>query len=171
MKCPLCGKDNNCYIDLGKDVSKCWCHSTKFPENLPVTDKCICIDCIKKLKTEELSDEIRTIEGNFRDDARSLGAIGWSKYFSKHGRMITSGDMMDIVGREAILKYMDPFFKDKRNSLDWEPTLIEFSTDYSLCYSSGSYKRMMDDKVTTGKYLTVWRKTKDSWEIELDIGN
>jgi len=57
MKCPLCGKDNGCHIDLGKDVLKCWCHNVDFPKNLPETDKCICIDCIKKLKAEELNIE------------------------------------------------------------------------------------------------------------------
>ncbi len=57
MKCPLCGKDNGCYMDLGKDPSKCWCHNVEFPKQLPKTDICICVDCVVKLKKEELPKE------------------------------------------------------------------------------------------------------------------
>lgn len=59
--CPLCGKENNCYIEKGLDPSRCWCITTKLPnellERVPIEKKgksCICKDCIIKYEKEKL---------------------------------------------------------------------------------------------------------------------
>ncbi len=54
MKCPICGKDNDCAISHGKDPRTCWCHGVEFPKKRLNFTSCICKECVEKLKRDEL---------------------------------------------------------------------------------------------------------------------
>lgn len=171
MKCPICSKDNNCFSENDRDPNKCWCHNVEFPKNLPDYGICICLECATKLKKEELRDDIINLERTFQLDTVKNGAKGWSKYFAEDGMMITSEHNENIIGKKAIEAYMHPVLSDSSFILEWEPNHIEFSDDYTICYSSGMYTRTHGVNVSTGKFLTIWSRTTLGWEIKLDIGN
>ncbi len=57
MRCPICGKDNNCAISHGKDPKECWCHNVEFPKKKFGYTSCICIDCVNKLLKEEKENQ------------------------------------------------------------------------------------------------------------------
>lgn len=170
MKCPICGNDNGCFVDNKKDPNKCWCHTAEFPKNLPKYDSCICKSCVKKLLEEELKNEIIETEKQFMNDANTHGADGWVKYFLPEGQMVTGEHNENIVGLENIKNAMEPFFS-KGYSLTWKPDVIEFSDDFSQCFSTGKYVRTVEGKEYFGKFLTVWKRTSDGWKIKVDIGN
>lgn len=170
MKCPICGNENNCFIDLGKDPDYCWCKTLIFPSTLPETDSCICESCVRELLTKELTKEVRDTEKQFMLDSKEFGADGWSKYFLTDGFMVSPGHSENTIGPENILKVMSNAFVDGFE-LTWEPDTIGFSDDFSMCYSTGKYVRVMHGEVGKGKFMTIWRRTKDGWKIQLDIGN
>lgn len=49
-KCPICGKDNGCAFNSGKDPYTCWCMTTTVPKALLETvdqrGGCICKECV-----------------------------------------------------------------------------------------------------------------------------
>ena len=49
--CPICGRPNNCAIENGKDISKCWCTKIKLNKKIDIKkyDSCICEECFKRL--------------------------------------------------------------------------------------------------------------------------
>lgn len=170
MKCPICGNDNGCYMDHGKDPHECWCHDVEFPTMKTNYGTCICKDCVIKMKKEELRKEIIEVEKQFMLDALTMGGKGWAKHFLVDGTMVSSKHEPNIVGRDKIETVMTPPFANGVK-LTWEPKLIEFSDDYSLCYSQGEYVREFEGKKDIGKYLTIFRRTENGWMVELDIGN
>ena len=170
MKCPICGNDNNCHMDLGKDPKSCWCHSEDFPINLPKSDTCICVDCVIKLKKDELRAEIMQVEKNFMETTISEGAKGWASFFMEDGMMVSGGVEANIIGRKNIQKYMENVFKTDF-VLTWKPEFIDFSDDYSVCYSNGKYERTLNGEVSHGKFLTIWVRYSSEWKVKLDIGN
>jgi len=157
-------------MDHGKDPMKCWCHNEQFPKVLPNAGVCICIDCVKELKTKELKEEIVEAEKQFMLDALKSGGKGWAKHFFEDGVMVSASKNPNIVGRGNIEETMTKAF-DGDFKLSWAPDLIEFSDDYSLCYSSGRYERSMNGELSYGKYLTIWKRIDEEWFVKLDIGN
>lgn len=72
---------------------------------------------------------------------------------------------------------MGPVFETEGSSLTWEPLQAEVSDAFDLGYTHGTFESRFPGpngelSVTTGKYLTVWRKQPDgSWKVAADIGN
>lgn len=58
--CPLCGKENHCATAAGSDPYRCWCMTTKVPEELleripkDIRGKaCVCKECVEKYLKEK----------------------------------------------------------------------------------------------------------------------
>ena len=60
-KCPLCGKENHCALEIekltGEPQPLCWCVGQEFPKELleKVPEQrmaCICLHCLNKSKEE-----------------------------------------------------------------------------------------------------------------------
>jgi len=101
---------------------------------------------------------------------------GWVGFFAEDGVMFPAGRPV-IRDEESIRALMGPLFDDEGFSLAWEPLEAEVSAGGDLGYTYGSYESRSPGpdgvpSVTTGKYLTVWRKQGDgSWKVVADIGN
>ncbi len=125
---------------------------------------------------ETLKSELREMEKNFCDAAYHDGAIGWARYFSETGVML-SASSNPISGPEAIEAEMRDAFATKDFKLVWRPLHIDVSPDGTLGYTYGTYLRTWTDTSgnpveATGKYMTVWKRQEDGrWLIEADIGN
>ena len=55
--CPICGKENNCAHENGRDPSTCWCMDAKIPKDVLEKlknakkydiDSCFCKSCVEK---------------------------------------------------------------------------------------------------------------------------
>lgn len=53
MKCPVCGKPNDCELDPQKNAADCWCFHTQIPrallDRIPLEERnksCICKNCV-----------------------------------------------------------------------------------------------------------------------------
>ena len=101
---------------------------------------------------------------------------GWVRFFAEDGAMFPQG-RSPVRGHEAIHALMGPAFETEGFSLTWEPLEAEISEGGDLGYTHGTFESRFpgpdgEVTVTTGKYLTVWRKHPDgSWKVEADIGN
>jgi Acetyltransferase (GNAT) family. len=127
------------------------------------------------INKELIKEELRLLEETFCKDVAKLGAVGWSKYFSTNGCMLTKNGI-PILGNKEIEHSMKAFFEIENLLFNWEPTHIEVSDDATLAVTYGKYKRSYtkDDSAIeeSGMYMTVWNKQTDgTWKISADIGN
>ena len=80
-----------------------------------------------------------------------------------------------VRGQAAIAKQAN--WSPKDYQLLWTPTDGVMSPAGDMGYTWGHYEGHSRDadgnsKVTTGRYLTIWRKEKDgSWKVLLDASN
>jgi ketosteroid isomerase-like protein len=101
---------------------------------------------------------------------------GWVRYFAENGAMFPQGRPV-VRGHDAIRALMGPAFATEGFSLTWEPLEAEVSGAGDFGYTHGTFESRFPGEdgevsITTGKYLTVWRKQTDgSWKVADDIGN
>lgn len=125
-----------------------------------------------------LAEQTSLLEAD-RDFARATAAErleGWVRFFAENGAMFPAGRPV-VRGHEAIRALMGPAFETEGFLLTWDPLETEVSAGGDLGYTHGTFESRSpgadgDVTVTTGKYLTVWKKQADgSWRVEADIGN
>ena len=116
------------------------------------------------------------VDREFNDATASERLEGWVRFFAEDGTMFPQG-RPPVRGHQAIRDLMGPVFAIEEFSLTWDPLEAEVSADGTLGYTHGTFESRFpgadgEISVTTGKYLTVWRKQGDgSWKVAADIGN
>lgn len=104
------------------------------------------------------------------------GLEGWMAAFDSTGIQMEP-DAPFTPGLAAIRAAMTPAFADSTWRLTWEPTIAFASAAGDLGYTLGTWQsRHYNDagagQITTGKYVTIWRKQADgSWKVVFDGGN
>lgn len=104
------------------------------------------------------------------------GLEGWMGAFDTTAIQMEP-DVPFTPGLGAIRAAMDPAFADTSWRLTWVPTMAFASEAGDLGYTLGTWQstRYNDagrGQVTTGKYVTIWRKQADGgWKVVFDGGN
>lgn len=104
------------------------------------------------------------------------GLDGWLAAFDSSAIQMEP-DRPFTPGIETIRAAMAPVFADSTFRLTWQPTMAFVSAAGDLGYTLGTWqsRRYTADgrgAVSTGKYVTIWRKEGDgSWKVVFDGGN
>ena len=104
------------------------------------------------------------------------GLEGWLAAYDSSGIQMEP-DVPFTPGIPAIRAAMAPAFADTTFRLTWQPTMAFASAAGDLGYTLGTwqsthYNEAGKGQVTTGKYVTIWRKQADgSWKVVFDGGN
>jgi len=104
------------------------------------------------------------------------GLEGWMASFDDSAIQMEP-DIPFTPGIEHIRAGIAPAFADTSWHLTWEPTMAFASTAGDLGYTLGTWKSTRTaangaERVSTGKYVTVWRKQGDgSWKVVFDGGS
>ena len=111
------------------------------------------------------------LEAKFAKATADGGGKAFAMWFAEDGVSLGNGQP-PVHGREAIAKQAT--WSPKDYQLLWTPTDGVMSPGGDMGYTWGHYEGRSRDpdgnaKVTTGRYLTVWRKEPDgSWKVVLD---
>ena len=106
----------------------------------------------------------------FLAEATARGAEGWADFFATDGVQFPASGRVD--GREAIRELMKNALVPGVASLLWEPTEAVVSESGDLAYTLGRYRVVDGDSIlSTGHYVTVWKKEDGEWRVAVDIGN
>ncbi len=111
------------------------------------------------------------LEAKFAKATADGGGKAFATWFAEDGVSLGNGQP-PVHGREAIAKQAT--WSPKDYQLLWTPTDAMMSPGGDMGYTWGHYEGRSHDtdgnaKVTTGRYLTVWRKEPDgSWKVVLD---
>ncbi|HEX4322680.1 MAG TPA: nuclear transport factor 2 family protein [Acidobacteriaceae bacterium] len=111
------------------------------------------------------------LETKFARATAEGGGKAFASWFAEDGATMGNGQAPQ-QGREAIAK--SATWSPKAYQLTWTPTDAVMSPSGDMGYTWGHYEgRSLDSdgnsKVTSGRYLTIWRKEPDgSWKVLLD---
>jgi ketosteroid isomerase-like protein len=114
------------------------------------------------------------LEARFAKATAEGGGKVFATWFAEDGVSLGNGQA-PVHGREAIAKQATWLAKDYQ--LIWTPTDAVMSPGGDMGYTWGHYEGHSRDadgnpKVTSGRYLTIWRKELDgSWKVLLDASS
>lgn len=104
------------------------------------------------------------------------GLEGWMAAFESTAIQMEP-DVPFTPGAEHIRAGIAPAFADTSWHLTWEPTMAFASIAGDLGYTLGTWRSTRiaangAERVSTGKYVTIWRKQADGgWKVAFDGGN
>jgi ketosteroid isomerase-like protein len=113
------------------------------------------------------------LEKRFAKDVLERGGAGFTDWFAEDGVTLGNGEAA-VVGKVAIAKSAN--WSPKDYQLTWTPTDAVMGPSGDMGYTWGHFEGHSKDAngnpvVTTGRYMTIWRKQADgSWKVTLDAG-
>jgi ketosteroid isomerase-like protein len=113
------------------------------------------------------------LEAKFAKDVSERGGEGFAAWFADDGTVLSNG-AAPIIGKVAVAKNSKWLAKDYQ--LTWTPTDAVMGPSGDMGYTWGHYEGRGKDNngnpvLTSGRYMTIWRKESDgSWKVILDAG-
>lgn len=113
------------------------------------------------------------LEARFAKDVAVRGGAGFASWFADDGVALGNG-AQPLIGKVAIAK--SAAWSPKDYQLTWTPTDALMGPSGDMGYTWGHYEGRSKDAngnsvVTSGRYITMWRKQADgSWKVVLDVG-
>src|SRR5580658_1560735 len=113
------------------------------------------------------------LEARFAKDVAEKGGAAFADWFAEDGVALGNGEA-PLVGKVAIVKSAN--WSAKSYQLTWTPTDAVMGPSADMGYTWGHFEGRSKDPngnpvVTSGRYMTVWRKEPDgSWKFVLDAG-
>lgn len=117
--------------------------------------------------------QLFSLEERFEKDVIARGGAGFASWFAPDGVALGNGKA-PVVGEVAIAQ--SATWSPKDYQLTWTPTDAMMSPDGDMGYTWGHYEGRSKDAngnpvLTSGRYITVWRKQPDgTWKVVLDAG-
>jgi ketosteroid isomerase-like protein len=113
------------------------------------------------------------LEAKFAKDVLERGGAGFASWFAEDGVALGNG-AAPLIGKVAIAK--SATWSPQTYQLTWTPTDAAMSPSGDMGYTWGHFEGKSKDAhgnpvLTSGRYITVWRKQTDgSWKVALDAG-
>jgi ketosteroid isomerase-like protein len=113
------------------------------------------------------------LEARFAKDVAERGGAAFASWFADDGVEMGNGAVPHI-GKVAIVKSAN--WSPKDYQLTWTPTDAMMGPSGDMGYTWGHFEGHSKDAngnpvVTSGRYMTVWRREPDgSWKVVLDAG-
>ena len=113
------------------------------------------------------------LEARFAKDVAERGGAGFAAWFADDGVALGNG-AAPLIGKVAIAK--SATWSPKDYQLTWTPTDALMGPSGDMGYTWGHYEGRSKDAngnpvLTSGRYITMWRKGADgSWKVVLDAG-
>lgn len=113
------------------------------------------------------------LEARFEKDVVAHGGAGFASWFAADGVALGNGKQ-PLIGKVAIEQ--SATWSPQAYQLTWTPTDAMMSPDGDMGYTWGHFEGKSKDAngnpvLTSGRYITVWRKQPDgTWKVVLDAG-
>ncbi len=114
------------------------------------------------------------LEAKFAADTAKGGGAAFAKWFADDAVTLSNGQA-PVIGYAAIAA--DTTWSAADYQLTWTPVGGRLGPGSDMGFTWGHYEGRSKDrdgtaKVTTGRYMTVWKKQPDgSWKVALDASN
>ena len=115
--------------------------------------------------------ELLTLDGQFSQAVAKGGGAGFASWFADDGIILNNGKP-PVYGHIRIAATAT--WKPDAYQLTWQPEYAQMGPSADMGYTWGHYEGSSKDKngnpvKTSGRYMTVWKKTPDGkWKVALD---
>ncbi|WP_419804070.1 YybH family protein [Terriglobus sp.] len=115
--------------------------------------------------------ELLTLDGQFSQSVAKGGGAGFASWFADDGIVLNNGKP-PIYGHARIAATAT--WKPDAYQLTWQPEYAQMGPSADMGYTWGHYEGNSKDRngnpvKTSGRYMTVWKKTPDGkWKVALD---
>lgn len=115
-----------------------------------------------------------SLDAKFARDTAQGGGAAFAKWFAPDAVTLSNGKA-PVVGEAAIAASAN--WTPAQYQLTWTAEGARMSADGDMGFTWGHYEGRSKDRdgtpiVTTGRYMTVWKKQSDGkWKVELDASN
>lgn len=115
-----------------------------------------------------------SLDAKFSRDTAEGGGAAFAKWFAPDAVLLSNGKA-PVMGAPAIAASAD--WKAQQYRLTWTPDGGRMSPAGDMGFTWGTYTGRSKDRdgtpiITTGRYMTVWKKQSDgSWKVEMDASN
>lgn len=126
--------------------------------------------------TDTAADEqaIRASIKRWHTLIQSKDAEAIALLFADDGTIMPPGQP-SVSGREAVREFWRSTVKTREMKLTFEPQRIDFAKGGDIAIDRGTYRfqgkvgdRALDE---SGKYIVIWKKVGDRWQVITDIWN
>lgn len=113
------------------------------------------------------------LEARFAKDVLERGGAGFASWFADDGVALGNGKA-PLIGKVAIAR--SATWSPQEYQLTWTPTDAMMGPSGDMGYTWGHFEGRSKDAngnpvLTSGRYITVWRKEPDgTWKVVLDAG-
>jgi ketosteroid isomerase-like protein len=113
------------------------------------------------------------LDARFAKDVLARGGAAFADWFAGDGVALNNGQA-PLIGKVAIVKSAN--WSPKDYELTWTPTDAMMGPSGDMGYTWGHYEGRSKDAngnpvLTSGRYITMWRKEPDgNWKVVLDAG-
>jgi ketosteroid isomerase-like protein len=114
------------------------------------------------------------LEARFARATAEGGGSAFASYFADDAVTLSNGKP-PVTGHDAIAR--EATWSPKEYQLDWTPQGGQMSPAGDMGFTWGHYEGRAKDRngnptVTTGRYMTIWKKQADgAWKVVLDSSN
>lgn len=115
--------------------------------------------------------QLMELEGRFQTDVATGGGKAFASWFAEDGVTLGNGQP-PVLGRAAIAAAAN--WTPAQYQLTWVPQGGQISAQGDMGFTWGHYQGVAKDKagnpvLTSGRYMTIWKKTPDgTWKVALD---
>ena len=118
--------------------------------------------------------QLMELEGRFQDDVAKGGGKAFASWFAEDAVTLSNGKPA-VLGRGAIAAQAN--WDSKNYSLTWEPEGAQMGPGNVMGFTWGRYFGKSKDAngnpiVTTGRYITIWKRQPDgNWKVAMDASS
>ncbi len=118
--------------------------------------------------------QLMELEGRFQEDVAKGGGKAFATWFAEDAVTLSNGKPV-VLGRGAIAAQAN--WDPKDYSLTWDPEGAQMSPGNDMGFTWGRYFGKSKDArgnpiVTTGRYITIWKKQPDqTWKVAMDASS
>jgi ketosteroid isomerase-like protein len=118
--------------------------------------------------------QLLELEGRFQDDVAKGGGKAFASWFAEDAVTLANGKPA-VLGRGAIAAAAN--WNPQDYSLTWNPEGAQMGPANDMGFTWGRYFGKSKDAngnpiVTTGRYITIWKKQPDgAWKVAMDASS
>lgn len=152
-------------------------HAQQPPGTIPGTDSTSGYHLISPIVQPTLTTgqiQLMELEGRFQEDVAKGGGKAFASWFAEDAVTLSNGKPA-VLGHGAIAAQSN--WDPKEYALTWDPEGAQMGPGNDMGFTWGRYFGKSKDAhgnpvVTTGRYMTIWKKVPDgSWKVAMDASS